>query len=156
MAEVKTYKCDICGEIYHREENDTHFMTIVEQPLDEDTTKRFEYQYICDDCMDNVHRIIDNPKILDNMISANDDYRGYISGYKNHIRRIHDTIFKYRSFWDISNNPNDYDTYIDNVIEEIKMYKAMELVCKKREKIIIVLSIILGIVVAGLIVALAS
>lgn len=91
MAEVKTYKCDICGEVYHRGEGEDHFMRIIHQPSDENSGKKFDYEFLCDDCIAEINKVIDNPSIINNLIierSAEREHRHSIESCLDRIRIV--------------------------------------------------------------------
>jgi uncharacterized protein Usg len=141
MAEVKTYKCDICGKVYHREENEDHFMTITHQPLDGEKEEKFEYQYLCDGCIRNVHEVIDNPELLKHMREHNDRFKRYISGYKDIISKIHYKLNKFASFWQNLDDPEHYMHYVDDFVNN---YNALEAAYERGKKILRWASGILG------------
>ena len=60
MAEIKTYKCDICGGVYHYDKNDYNNMVCV--------TDRFaEYHHICEKCSENIRKVIEDPKAFEKL-----------------------------------------------------------------------------------------
>ena len=62
MAEVKTYKCDICGKVYHVDDNDEKVMTI-NYKVDNENEGKFEH--ICNKCMSMIHQFILDPNYMD-------------------------------------------------------------------------------------------
>lgn len=68
MAEVRSYKCDICGEVYHVEEGIKEFMNIAyARGTDENVYIEAKFDHICPDCRNTIRKCISNPKIIDEL-----------------------------------------------------------------------------------------
>lgn len=67
MAEVKTYKCDICGEVYHVEELHIDSINIVHKIMTKDEADSTYYKHICPHCQGVILEIIRNPDAIEKM-----------------------------------------------------------------------------------------
>lgn len=65
MANLKTYKCDICGKVYHDESCDKNNRIVVEHWVDDEKTTDI-YNDVCTECMEAMDKVMQNPDILEN------------------------------------------------------------------------------------------
>lgn len=66
MAEVKTYKCDVCEKIHYEESWDRETRIIIEG-WNEDEKYMNIYNHVCPECKEAIDKVIDSPSILEDM-----------------------------------------------------------------------------------------
>jgi hypothetical protein len=141
MSKVESYKCDICGEVYHVDHENHSFVIIHtgSANIDESSTKSFEH--ICPECCKNVNTYIDNPNIvhetnqkLYNETRARQKLEGCIS-------KIGHKFWHIRSFWYGECDCKFYDDYTQDIIREIIAQEKASYKWKRIAKIFIALSI---------------
>jgi hypothetical protein len=118
MAEVKSYKCDMCGKVYHRDENDKSWMRIVYNPTD-DEVKRFDYEHICPECERTIGSVIHDPDIIKNYKESLKDAEKNLSGFKRLFTKIHDKLYPLLSMHSLWTSVNDPDYYEERVVDPI-------------------------------------
>lgn len=69
MANVKTYKCDICGKVYHDESWDKNNRIVIEHWVDDEKSMDI-YNHACTECVDVIKEVIHNPDTLKNKDKA--------------------------------------------------------------------------------------
>ena len=68
MAEVKTYKCDICGKVYHVDENVEHRVMDLAGITNGDESRDVKhYEHICEECAGKIRRVIEDPKVFEEL-----------------------------------------------------------------------------------------
>ena len=154
MSNVRTFKCDICGKVYHVGENDVPYMNIIREEYDKDdpmVIHKTQYNHICPDCDDVISKVIANPGIIEELENDKNEALHNLSGFKDLIYKIHNKLYTYCSFWWGINDPSYHK---DNVDEFIKQYDELKLSCDKRLKVIKWLSaicgLLFGIILGGL------
>lgn len=123
MSEVKTYKCDVCGKVYHVDENYGTCMTIFDESIDEDSRHITGYEHICPDCTEVINKVIGNPGIIDDLKEkANIRYRN-ASAMEQRIRDLRNRLCGWK-MWLPSIDYIDTDVVqdVDLFIEEIDGY----------------------------------
>lgn len=117
MSEVKTFKCDICGDIHHSFA-DTHEITVFVK--DREGNNKC-YQHICPSCENNIHKVIDNPSVIDDLIVDKDETRGYMYILETYIDSIKYTLFGItmpRFFMGLSKRKKYYKEMTDEITTE--------------------------------------
>ena len=89
MAEVKTYKCDICGEVYHVGEDIKAFMNIeYARGTDENVYIEAKFNHICPECRNTICKCINKPKIIDELHEKTEDLAKIKHTLRNYIDRL--------------------------------------------------------------------
>ncbi len=132
--EVKTFKCDICGEVYHVAEEHNESVTM--------NVYGGTYNHLCPKCQGYIKAYITKPEIAEEARKA----RRAVSRLENCLSRIGHQFFPIRSFWygegiDI---PEYYDSYTDTVMDEIDELKDYKERSRKQMIVIRVLGCLLG------------
>jgi rubredoxin len=120
MAEVKTYKCDICGNVYHVDDGDEKLMTI-NYKVDSENEGKFEH--ICDECMGMIHACLRDPDILDDNKKELDKVREEKGKLKSCIKELYrfiDPNNVWRNTFIFSKDPDEMTTEIIDEFEELE------------------------------------
>lgn len=118
MAEVKTYKCDICGEVYHEEENYKHFMHIEDEYRTREEGSVKHYEHICPDCRENVCKCIDKPDIIN--VLSNKSYKRHsaLLSIEHKIKHLRDRLCGWKGYvvidWD-EEAAETINVYVDEI-----------------------------------------
>lgn len=96
MAEVKTYKCDICGEVYHVEDELNECVTIVHEICEEDGRDIDYYKHICPHCRGVILEIIRNPDAIEKMDARMDELSADASSKRTYSYRLENLIKELR------------------------------------------------------------
>ena len=89
MAEVKTYKCDICGQVYHVDENVEHGVMDLTDVTSGDVE---HYKHICNKCAGVIRRVVKDPNFIGKLLESQNetvrDKRKYADLLTRIIRKI--------------------------------------------------------------------
>lgn len=88
MAEVKTYKCDVCEKI-HYEESWNRETRIIIEGWNEDGKYMNIYNHVCPECKEAIDKIIDSPSILDTRCKHIDCLEGKLAHLRTLLNKIH-------------------------------------------------------------------
>ena len=167
MAEVKTYKCDICGKTFVVDENDREFMNILTGEVDKESRESKAYNDICPDCYNAIKKVIDDPDIIQKMyneIQAKFDHENehlekmaikasnrldILMVIENRIKTVMDNLgcWRHVSIWNWDENAKDIICSWINEIEN--KYTEMEMSCRGwRTASIILSSIVVGLMIS--------
>lgn len=142
--EVKSYKCDICGKVYHVEEDDPSFVVIETSELSDDILKQQRYTCLCPKCQSYIKEYMGNPEIAETQYKR----RRALSKLEDCIRSIFNRVSPFRSYWCGAGIENP--EYFDELTEDI--IKAIDERAEKYQKhmwVIRILSVLLGMCVGS-------
>lgn len=88
MANLKTYKCDICGKVYHDESWDKNNRIVVEHWVDDEKSIDI-YNDVCTECMEVINRVVDSPSILIDHCKRIDCLEGKLAHLRTLLNKIH-------------------------------------------------------------------
>lgn len=86
MAEIKTYRCDICGKVYHSDEVKTEVVLAI-KPESEDAKS---YDHICNECLCILSLLLADPNVIKEEWRKRDESNAY--GYELEHLNGADTI----------------------------------------------------------------
>lgn len=90
MAEVKTYKCDICGEVYHVDDSqENRVMDLADITNGNKSRDVKHYEHICDKCAGEIRSIIRNPELLSELYKESKLYRELAVEYAGYLRDVY-------------------------------------------------------------------
>lgn len=117
MAEVKTFKCDICGKVYYSDDVKKE-VKLTTKVMDEDSVECEVYDHVCPKCVGNITHYIADPGIVEKHHKT-DRARQKL---EDCLARLYH-LTTHRSFW---HGSVDLD-YYDEMAEEVENdYKDME------------------------------
>ena len=120
MAEVKTYKCDICGEVYHVKEDDRNFIKIIHsKQAEEDEVEVTHYDHVCPYCGGEVVRFLDDPAIINNLMIEKGDAENFIRILEDIIKTLSDKICGYR-WWHTFYSKSNIHDYCKEMSDDIE------------------------------------
>ena len=96
MSELKTYKCDICSNIYYSDEAEATFSIIHERELLIGKGSR-TYDHVCPDCLVNINKMLDNPTIIDDLIAKKNEFVKRVDKLESAIKYINRKIVGWRA-----------------------------------------------------------
>lgn len=99
MSEIKTLKCDICGEVYHYDEKETSLF-IVSKEHGEYIKK---YEDICPDCTKNILALMKKPNILKELSTESFRRLSYNLKLESILKKLKDNICGW-DIWPILDN----------------------------------------------------
>ena len=115
MANVTTYKCDICGEIYQVDENYKDFMNIIHNRKVEGEIKYDCFTDICPGCARTIGKCIKNPRIIDELhykISEISSFKHSLAHYIDRLKPMLDTPLRDSLVYADCSKLNTYDRII--------------------------------------------
>ena len=119
MSEVRTCKCDICGEVFHVVPNE-HVKYHMSREYEENGEKAVKlYTDICPRCCRNVYDIIKDPEIIQKEYRS----RRKLEDCMCQIFRLGNRV---ASFWFGAAEPSEPSYYEDIKEDIINNYKSME------------------------------
>lgn len=115
--EVKSYKCDICGTVYHVEECDPSFVVIETSELSDDILKQQRYTCLCPKCQSYIKEYIGNPAIAEKQYKN----RRAVQKLEDCLRELYNKVSSFHTFWYGAgvDAPEYYDGVKDQIIEYI-------------------------------------
>lgn len=122
--EVKTFKCDICGEVYHVEEEVVDKITVYRDVVVNGELESIRYKHICPDCGKIINRFVNKPEIAEEARKT----RRAVHKLEDCLHTINNKLFFLKSFWFGAGieQPEYYDDFTDDIvrkIDELKEYK---------------------------------
>lgn len=85
MSELKTFKCDACGEVYHSDDRTTR---IIMSFGDEDKT----YGHVCPKCLDRIATTLASPCAFEQLKAEKDRAINYAYNLEHVIKDLRDKI----------------------------------------------------------------
>lgn len=117
MAEVLTYKCDVCGKVYHVDGDNQQRMVIVNNaPNDEK-----HYNHICPKCIANVEHLLKKPDEHNNREAILDTARRYAYRLEYLIKDISNSVCGNRCWFSFNESFSEpeYELY-KNAINDVE------------------------------------
>lgn len=127
MAEVKTYKCDICGKVWTADPDDRRRIVMTRQP--EKNGRVINYDDICPDCVSMLNECIEDPTILISLRQQMDREHNQnhkdIYVYKSLIGKIYREITHGSLLLYHSDGAEEYEAYAEKILEEVREMKDL-------------------------------
>jgi hypothetical protein len=123
MAEVLTYKCDVCGKVYHVDGDNQQRMVIVNNaPNDEK-----HYNHICPKCIANVECLLKNPDECSNREAKLNTVRRYAYRLEYLIKDISDSVCGCRCWYGFNESFSEpeYEFFKDAINDVKKQYNKI-------------------------------
>lgn len=120
--EIKSFKCDICGEVYHvAEEEQQEFLTIHKYCVCPDEGEVTSYKHICPGCTNYITAYINDPTIKETQYKV----RRAVSKLEDCLARLLRSVSEFHPFWYGSGveNPEYYDEITDDIVRNIDELK---------------------------------
>lgn len=114
MAEVKTYKCDICGKVYHDDSLSTKYERIIIEHWDDGEKTTDIYSDICTGCMHKIYEVIKEPDIIEDLEDKLRTKSMFVEQLESIIKSMRDVVCGYNS-WEIYSDYNSRYEYMRNM-----------------------------------------
>lgn len=93
MSKVNSFKCDICGEVYHVTEGvPNEYIIMHKHRVSADEGEVTSYEHICPTCEGNIRMLLDDPTLIDEQEETIDSTREFANKLRVSIRSLHRTI----------------------------------------------------------------
>ena len=119
MSELKTFRCDICKQIYHSDE--VRGTLTIKYECDDDRLNG-EYKHICPHCAGVIGKLLPNPTLLEQLTVEKERATNYACNLEHIIKTIRDTVCGWHS-WPMFHFSDDAIQALDHwkgVAKEIK------------------------------------
>lgn len=113
MAEVKTYKCDICGKVYRDESCDKNNRIVVERWVDDEKTTDI-YNDVCTECIHRIYEVIKEPDIIEDLEDKLRTKSMFEEQLESIIKSMRDAVCGFNS-WEIYSDYNSRYEYMRNM-----------------------------------------
>ena len=140
--DVKSLKCDVCGKVYHVEEEVVDKITVCRDVVVNGELESIRYKHICPDCGKIINRFVNKPEIAEEAWQT----RRAVHKLENCLHRISRQVFPIRTFWRGEGDDHlaYYDSYTDDIVNKIDELKEYEERSHKQMIAIRVLGCLLG------------
>lgn len=140
--EVKSYKCDICGKVYHVDPETNDWVMITTSERNDDIVDQTNYDHLCPDCMKNIKAYINKPEIAEEARKT----RRAVSKLEDCLHRISNRVFFLKSFWFGAgiDAPEHYDDFTDDIVKKIDELAEYQERSRKQMIVIRVLAGVIG------------
>lgn len=119
MSKVNSFKCDICGEIYHVTEGVTNeFITIHKHCVSADEGEATSYKHICPTCEGTLRTFLDDPTLFDEQEEALHTAKTFNSKLKSMIRNLYVDVLRIIPCFHELDSVSDFEAIIDRIKEE--------------------------------------
>ena len=119
MAEVKTYKCDVCGEVFHADGEYGHRIAIISEGLSKDEENLKRYNHLCPKCTGTIVNVIEDPDVIRDLEKEVHTKVKYIDGYVSLLGSIYNKLKDYPLMRYYSDNPSQYADNVKWCLDEI-------------------------------------
>lgn len=113
MAEVKTYKCDICGKIHYDESCEKNDRIVIEHWGDDEKSTDI-YNNICTGCIHKIYEVIKEPDIFEDIEDKLRTKTMFVEQLESIIKSMRDAVCGWDS-WEIYTDCNSRYEYMRNM-----------------------------------------
>lgn len=124
MAEVKTYKCDICGEVFHADGEYGDRIAMISEGLSKDEENLKRYNHLCPKCMETICNVIKEPGMVDELRGKIHTQFGEMNELKSLLHQLCIAVGAVLPYGVYSPDSTDYEVSVGDAMDRIKVLKC--------------------------------